>query len=212
VAEAGELAGQSGVDRGAVPRAQDRGLADQEMGAPLADLPALQRRERVRHLHDQSPGEPDVPVALVRRLMPREGHLVRDPAALPLRRDTVGGLLSALGRDEADRDPGLRSGRGTLERLEPGEQVDPVRVGAVRLGSGQPLDEGDYLGGGRHRLLHGSTSRSPVASGQSNTCSILGGTLRSCQPPPGTCGLWLGSAKEPSIGICGARCRLGQVQ
>ena len=199
VAELREPARERAVHVGAVLRAEAGGLPHHDRGAPLADPALGQRAQGVRHLPHQRGGQAEVPAALDGGVVAGERDLGGDAAALLLRGDTLRRLLGPLGGVERHRDPGLRGGRGALETLERGEQVDPLVVVGRGVGAREPVQEGLHVGGGGHRLRgHGC----PPRRTQSNVCSIISEIAMAGQ-----------GSRPPAVdGIPAAGCRLGWVQ
>ncbi len=85
VADAAETPGELAVHLAAVVPGEQGRLADDQGGPPLADLTAVERSQRVRHLADEGYGQAEVSLAAGGGVLTRQGHLGGD-AARDLRR------------------------------------------------------------------------------------------------------------------------------
>jgi len=144
--QTGRVAADLTVDLGAVLGREGRGLAGQQLGAPLGQVAGLERGQGVRHLAHPGLRGAEPTTAAVRRLAAGQGDLRGDTAALPSRAHPGGGLRGPLRGVEVDRDPGLcRRGRG-LQVLQLPQRLDPRGVVQVPTESGESLAERAHLG------------------------------------------------------------------
>ncbi len=131
------VAGQDPVDPLPVRHRQAAGLPGQQGGSPLGDVPGPERSQRVRHLGGQDLRQSQVLPALVRRLPPRQCHLLRDPSALPRSGNSPCGRERPLGPVEVRGQHRLCRLRRALQLLQRPHHVDPLRIRGLPVDPGQ---------------------------------------------------------------------------